>query len=137
MSYTDRLPLYNTPLKHNNSFLARWRFYCSAALFGGVVYVILFQLSYGFALPPPPATQVELLTDPRVPPRPDRLPQPRPPKDGERPLIAFNDDHDALDRLFNYHHLEMDELQGMVGRTKGFFARDYSLWLGWNNVRWP
>ena len=26
-------------------------------------------------------------------------------------------------------------LRDMVSRTKGYYARDYSIWLGWNNVR--
>ena len=29
---------------------------------------------------------------------------------------------------------ELKKLQDMVARTNGFYARDYSLWLGWNNV---
>ena len=38
-------------------------------------------------------------------------------------------------QLLDYHKLDADELSGMVTRAKGFYARDYSLWLGWNNVR--
>jgi hypothetical protein len=30
---------------------------------------------------------------------------------------------------------ELDALRHIVSQTKGFYARDYSLWLGWNNVR--
>ncbi|KAF8679444.1 GDP-fucose protein O-fucosyltransferase [Rhizoctonia solani] len=30
----------------------------------------------------------------------------------------------------------MDQIRQMVGRTKGYYARDYSLGLGWNNVRY-
>lgn len=30
---------------------------------------------------------------------------------------------------------ELDALRRLVSQTKGFYARDYSLWLGWNNVR--
>lgn len=29
----------------------------------------------------------------------------------------------------------LGELARMVGMTKGFYVRDWSLWLGWNNVR--
>jgi len=29
----------------------------------------------------------------------------------------------------------LESLHGMVSRTKGYYARDYSVWLGWNNVR--
>jgi hypothetical protein len=31
--------------------------------------------------------------------------------------------------------LSVDELKAMVGRTNGYFVRDWSLYLGWNNVR--
>lgn len=31
--------------------------------------------------------------------------------------------------------LELKYLTDMVAKTNGFYARDYSLWLGWNNVR--
>ena len=30
--------------------------------------------------------------------------------------------------------LELKYLTDMVAKTNGFYARDYSLWLGWNNV---
>ncbi|EJU02501.1 hypothetical protein DACRYDRAFT_22122 [Dacryopinax primogenitus] len=30
----------------------------------------------------------------------------------------------------------LDRLQHMVDETKGYYARDYSLWLGWNNIRY-
>lgn len=33
--------------------------------------------------------------------------------------------------------LELKYLTDMVAKTNGFYARDYSLWLGWNNVRGP
>ena len=41
-------------------------------------------------------------------------PAPDPPSDAERELKYLTD---------------------MVAKTNGFYARDYSLWLGWNNVR--
>jgi hypothetical protein len=31
--------------------------------------------------------------------------------------------------------LTVDELKAMISRTKGYFVRDWSLYLGWNNVR--
>jgi len=30
----------------------------------------------------------------------------------------------------------LDRLEGLVNQTRGYFARDYSLWLGWNNMRY-
>lgn len=35
----------------------------------------------------------------------------------------------------NPEELELKYLSDMVAKTNGFYARDYSLWLGWNNVR--
>jgi hypothetical protein len=32
-------------------------------------------------------------------------------------------------------HLGLEELRDLVAQTKGYFVRDYSLGLGWNNVR--
>lgn len=29
---------------------------------------------------------------------------------------------------------DLEDLRAMVSRTKGYFTRDYSVWLGWNNV---
>ena len=31
----------------------------------------------------------------------------------------------------------LEYISDMVSKTNGFYARDYSLWLGWNNVRNP
>lgn len=30
--------------------------------------------------------------------------------------------------------LPLEYLTDMISKTNGFYARDYSLWLGWNNV---
>ncbi|KAH7913488.1 hypothetical protein BJ138DRAFT_1111447 [Hygrophoropsis aurantiaca] len=32
--------------------------------------------------------------------------------------------------------LDLDSLRGIAAKTNGFYARDYSLWLGWNNMRY-
>ncbi|KAI0029476.1 hypothetical protein K488DRAFT_56240 [Vararia minispora EC-137] len=39
-------------------------------------------------------------------------------------------------RLHDYHILGTDELLAMIATTKGYYSRDYSLWLGWNNMRY-
>lgn len=31
--------------------------------------------------------------------------------------------------------VELQYLNDIIAKTNGFYARDYSLWLGWNNVR--
>jgi len=33
-------------------------------------------------------------------------------------------------------HLDLEEIRDLVAKTKGYFVRDYSLGLGWNNVRY-
>ncbi|VDB91195.1 unnamed protein product [Peniophora sp. CBMAI 1063] len=77
-----------------------------------------------------PAERIPLLTDPRIPTRPH--PHSRPPRPAPKP-VSFAD---PVDYLTDYHHLELDELHDMVSRTKGFFVRDWSLHLGWNNMRY-
>jgi hypothetical protein len=68
----------------------------------------------------------------RFSPFPFRAPiLPEPQLDNIRPLVppsppARNHDDD---------HLDLEELRDLVAQTKGFFVRDYSLGLGWNNVR--
>lgn len=37
----------------------------------------------------------------------------------------------------DHHEMSIEELSSMVATTKGYFVRDYSLALGWNNVRVP
>lgn len=62
-------------------------------------------------LPPPPP----VVEEPLLPPPPP-IPPPPPPR-------KHDDDH-----------LELEELRDLVAQTKGYFVRDYSLGLGWNNV---
>lgn len=38
---------------------------------------------------------------------------------------SFNSESDVL---------SLEELHSLVSETNGFYARDWSLWLGWNNV---
>ncbi|VDB85455.1 unnamed protein product [Peniophora sp. CBMAI 1063] len=35
-----------------------------------------------------------------------------------------------------YHEMSIEELTDLVATTRGYFARDYSLSLGWNNMRY-
>ena len=37
--------------------------------------------------------------------------------------------------IFTSDVLDLEELHDLVSQTDGFYARDWSLWLGWNNVR--
>lgn len=36
---------------------------------------------------------------------------------------------------FSKEHLSIEEIKTMVSQTRGFYTRDYSLGLGWNNAR--
>ncbi|EJU02506.1 hypothetical protein DACRYDRAFT_22127 [Dacryopinax primogenitus] len=47
-----------------------------------------------------------------------------------RPAPAYTAKHGVTEQWTSVR------LQEMIDRTKGFYARDYSLWLGWNNVRY-
>ncbi len=46
--------------------------------------------------------------------------------------------HSSSDKMTSYactaEKLSVPEIQAMVASTNGFFARDYNLELGWNNV---
>lgn len=37
--------------------------------------------------------------------------------------------------LIDYSLIEPEDVSAMLSKTEGFYARDYSLHLGWNNVR--
>ncbi|KAH7910940.1 hypothetical protein BJ138DRAFT_1064116 [Hygrophoropsis aurantiaca] len=60
----------------------------------------------------------------------DTSPNPNPP-------ILHNDPTDNHSYQENIKdEMSIDEIRAMVATTKGFFSRDYSLGLGWNNVRY-
>lgn len=44
--------------------------------------------------------------------------------------------HPILDAYVDDYNPSLDELREMVSKTKGYFGRDYSLGLGWNNMRY-
>lgn len=46
-------------------------------------------------------------------------------------------DRPGLGHYVVEHENEYDvaRLRSMIATTKGYYARDYSVWLGWNNVR--
>ena len=49
-------------------------------------------------------------------------------------IVIIPDDGSATPSPPLESELELQNIQVMVARTNGFYARDYSLWLGWNNV---
>lgn len=82
---------------------------CVLSIFGGLpLGTLLSVLPFGRARPPP-----RIWVDSSV-----FLPPPTSPE---------------LEHEDGY--LQLEELRNLVSQTKGFFARDYSLYLGWNNVR--
>ncbi|KZV61940.1 hypothetical protein PENSPDRAFT_270835 [Peniophora sp. CONT] len=129
------LPLHVNGSKpaHGRSFFSRWRLLCTGALFGAFFYAVSFHIRSFGMLQPPHALQAEnlpLLTDPRIATHPHQ--HSRPPRPPSKP-VSFAD---PTEYLTDYHHLELDELHEMVSKTKGFFVRDWSLHLGWNNMRY-
>ncbi|KAI0308457.1 hypothetical protein OF83DRAFT_1180803, partial [Amylostereum chailletii] len=59
-----------------------------------------------------------------------------PPPSQVYPLTGSSQQWMAASPPPNYHELPLDELRDLVASTKGFFSRDYSLGLGWNNMRY-
>ncbi|KAF8445925.1 hypothetical protein L210DRAFT_3392510 [Boletus edulis BED1] len=54
----------------------------------------------------------------------------------EQSLDASLSTHFSPAAIFLKEHLSVDEIKAMVSQTRGFYTRDYSLGLGWNNVRY-
>lgn len=43
--------------------------------------------------------------------------------------------HDSVIPSLQSEELDLEALRAIVSRTRGYYARDYSMTLGWNNVR--
>ena len=43
--------------------------------------------------------------------------------------------HDSIIPSLQSEELDLEALRAIVSRTRGYYARDYSMTLGWNNVR--
>lgn len=135
-------PRWNKP----QSTLSRWRaahpnlsFFGSAAILGALMYFSFSALAH-LLLPPSPSiwdsqsatpvansTGLGIVEPPAADPTSDiadSATQEFVPSPGQIPS-----------HLLDYYHLELHEISALVARTDGFYARDYSLWLGWNNVR--
>lgn len=111
------LPLYMSPPRR---FKGRWRtaflFFCIAALSGMVFQLIVLSHSdtlagvrlSGWSTYSSSCAQQLSKAEPKEPP----------------PISQVD-----------YADLSLEELRELVSHTNGFFARDWSLGLGWNNVR--
>lgn len=52
----------------------------------------------------------------------------------DTPSAATDTATHAPATIISKEHLSMDEIKSMVSQTRGFYTRDYSLGLGWNNA---
>lgn len=106
--------------------VSTWTFY-GAAVFTGVILHFVLAGSYVFETSPdlrhlsPFESAVEATR-----PRPGAY---IPPGSYVRPGLG--------QLVFQQETRPLEALRAMVLRTKGFYTRDYSVWLGWNNVRSP
>ena len=106
------------------------------AALSGILFHILFfttgvasranewRLKLPYASRPPPyvSPDTPLLTHESLPPPPSHG---SPSNPFTAPTLQGNPELDQL---------SLEEIRDMVAGTKGFFSRDYSLGLGWNNV---
>lgn len=110
-------------LKRSGPSLSRvkaWSFYGMAAIFGIITQTLIFtsQSSHLFRLAGSRCS--ELPFGPKYVPSLVDEAYTRP---GLGQYVAPYEDRWSLGAL-----------RDMVSRTKGYYARDYSVWLGWNNV---
>lgn len=119
----DRSPL---PVKH--PLVRRGNILIALAIFAVVIVVGAAQT---FDLHVAVASKRPDIVSPEIPPEGAASTETEPPLDVPLPphiptsvpvAIPFKE------------HLSMDEIKAMVSQTKGFYTRDYSLGLGWNNV---
>lgn len=98
-------------------------FIATAALSGAFVALVFL----GFGSPAPDSFLFPLpLRRPQV--VQEQIPAVGPPSSPPPPVVV------VAPPPIHSDHLELDELRDLVGQTKGFLTRDYSLGLGWNNV---
>lgn len=102
----------------------------AVAVFGACLHFFYFSVApEGSLVATPPADSGQLKLDPNPPlvqlecPPPPLPPAPK--IDLSRPPIQH--ELEGAERL--------EFLRGMVAKTKGYYVRDWSLGLGWNNVR--
>ncbi|KAF8846365.1 hypothetical protein BDN67DRAFT_986692 [Paxillus ammoniavirescens] len=122
--YTALLPSPDGSPHPAKQALTNRRFYCNILVVSSIITAIvlvgalrIFGLELSFASRPPDAVSSELTAEDAIPLIPPNASNPI----DVRPLGEY---------------LSMDEIRAMVSQTRGFYARDYSLGLGWNNVRY-
>ncbi|KIJ68468.1 hypothetical protein HYDPIDRAFT_179583 [Hydnomerulius pinastri MD-312] len=141
--YTPLLPASPDARHPAKQALTNRRFCCNILIISTIIATILvvgalriFDLELSFASTPPDASSSELpVEDSSIPSIPPNDPAVQPTKPADIPSSIPPVAHEpTLD--YAKEHLSMDEIRAMVSQTKGFYARDYSLGLGWNNVRY-
>lgn len=100
----------------------------AAAVFGACLHFFYFSVAPDalVAGETAPVDAIQLKLDPRPPPQ--ECPQPvltTPKVDLSKPPVHEPEGDEA----------RLDFLRGIVAQTKGYYVRDWSLGLGWNNVR--
>jgi len=113
-------------------------FFGTAALFGIIFYIIFFSFN-------PLSTNISSVSHPRPPPwldDPSAYSQETCAARSPPPIKYLTVTADApaptatvfKDRWANVDDMTLEQIREMVSKTKGLFARDFSLGLGWNNV---
>ena len=98
-----------------------WKFYYGIAAICGIIITLIFS---------PLSPRLFRFT------RPPRLQCSAPPFDPEAVLRAGYIRPGSGQYVVPYEDCwSLESLLDMVSQTKGYYARDYSVWLGWNNVR--
>ncbi|KAF9229267.1 hypothetical protein BS17DRAFT_792228 [Gyrodon lividus] len=140
--YTPLLPSPDGSPHPLKQALNNRRFSCNILVISSIVTAIIlvgalriFGLELSFASTPPDAVSLEITTEDAIlsiPPN-TSIPTDVHPAEDAPPLPSPTHEQ-VID--FSKEHLSMDEIRAMVTQTRGFYARDYSLGLGWNNVRY-
>ena len=102
----------------------------SAAVIGSLFYILSSSLGHGILSTPAPSWYTQGLQSlhlSSVPAHTSALPHA-----GE----FFDLTPGGIpDHLIDYSRITTEDVAAMLANSDGFFARDYSLHLGWNNVR--
>lgn len=109
--------------------------FATTAVFCGVVLGALALSVFGS---PPPDSFLSPLRRPES--QPDHsigAPPPQPPNSSletTETTVVPQPPAPKPQRKHDDQSLDIDELKDLIGRTRGYYVRDWSLGLGWNNV---
>ncbi|KAG8903163.1 hypothetical protein FRB99_003664 [Tulasnella sp. 403] len=139
-SSSPGLPISTKPTSSYTSRRSTLSFFGTAAITGIVFHLLFVGLGGNDAVRDvpvlknwiPPSAEVQIIREPcpnlinptQTTPSNSPTPRPVPPIVDTTPLRETPND------------MTLEELRAMVSKTKGYFSRDFSLGLGWNNVRY-